>query len=512
MPAQQRTGFQGSNIYSLVAGMYPILADNTHVGPISRSAFSRQSMSAAPVIYNVIDDPTGLPPLMRQPYLQGNFIMQTEATSEVATIRSQQETEDLIPEAVNQFPSRARALMMATQAAITGNASFATSNTAQGAGAAIESGGRSAEEMIQPGGSDFQFVPSGQAGLGEGRANQPDLYNPITDQYVNVTQQRLDSASGGHGVYGQGGRNMVADIGDIRQDMINGVVTEEEGYDAITQRGMEYFRMRAADTWNPFIRDAREQVDSWAPASRNDQQRMARMREVMLSGNVGPAAAVGGQTVASQAVTNYASVGARTMTAQHLGNRTAMFAGGMLETYPIGPYTFGLFGPFTMRPGTDPDAYTYYTNKIGGYWYQNYYVSSPSEAVTGQSGTAASDARLRHAAWVTKSHDSGARRAAIGGLVSVGISANFTGARRLRPEIDLVNASEQMSNAIDGVVQTMTRAANPTGTVPAALEAILRSHTTSFSVNASNTMNGRHIWAAPYISIFGQQYSAGTPV
>jgi len=496
-------GFQGSNIYSLAAGMYPILADDTHVGGLSTSAFSRQAMSAAPTIYNVLDD-NQIGSTHRKPYLQGNFIMQTEATGDVATIRAKQEEEQLLPTAGQYFPSQVRSLMLAAQASITRN----QLNVVSQHYATIQSGGRSAEEMTQPG-SDFQFVPAGQTGLGEGAANQPDLYNPITNQYVNVTQTRLDSV--GHGVYGTAGKNMITEVAAIRRDMTSGAVSMETGYDAITESGLAYFQSRARNTWNPMIANAREGLEISGENTGGVQRRMGRMRELILRGDaegqLGSTAAIAGQVVSSIGATHFASVAARTMTGQHLGNRRAMFSGGMLETYPIGPYVFAWYGPFRMR-SSGTRMYEYYASKIDGGWMSNYNFSSPSENITAQSGIAASDARLRHAAWVTKSHDSGARRATIGAITTGAIFGYTSKARRLRPHVDLINASEQMSDAIDDVVQRMSSLR----TVPPELMAILRNHTSSFQVQQRDTMNKRNIWAAPYLSIFGQQYATGTPI
>jgi hypothetical protein len=492
--------FVGSNIYSLVVGMYPILADDVKTR-YYQSRFTKQAIVSAPSLYKVGHGNSlaeNLSP--RKAFLQGNKIIYSDAEGEVSKISKKQEDE-LSANSAQIYPVSVANLMNDAAGLVGGH------QVAKIIGS-ITQGGLAAEEMVQS--SELELGSREWSGIGEGefsKANPPDLYNIITKQYHNVTIQRLESAVG-HGVYGDQGREMAADIEDIRKAMKDKKVSMEEGYSAITARGLNYFRERAESTWNPMIRDARNTMNAHPTNNQDEKTRMARMRTIMLHGVVGPQprqvsanAARMGASIAGDYVSNFASKNARAMTAQHLGNRSAMFGNGMLEWYAIGKYTFAAYGPFMMHD-SGTNIYEYKVSQIDSSWIQNHNPSSSAQVVTKTVTEASSSARAQHAAYVTKSHDSQARTTIVGALVTAGIGGLTPNAGRLRPEINLVNASEQMSDKIHELVEKMSNL----DTVPPKLMALIETHKKKYTINDASNM--KSIWAAPYIGIYDQKLTS----
>ena len=105
--------FQGADIYSLISGMYPILADDVETG-YSQSREVRQNIANAPSIYNISTatryDPrqfAGSTSVPRKPYLQGNRISFTSATNvdDLGTISNMTE-QGLLRDVAPSFATR----------------------------------------------------------------------------------------------------------------------------------------------------------------------------------------------------------------------------------------------------------------------------------------------------------------------------------------------------------------------------------------------------------------------
>lgn len=502
--------FQGADIYSLISGMYPILSDDVETG-YSQSREVRQNIASAPSIYNITTatkyDPRqflGSTSFPRKPYLQGNKISFTKATDEddLGTISNMVE-QGLFRDVAPSFATRTSLMQMQAHMTIMG----AMQNRVGLQQAAIDSRAKSMEEQTQTG--EMQST----AGMSETEygetlgAQRIDLYDPIRNVYVNVTNQMQQSL--GHGIYGNLGKNMHAHITQIDADFRAGDITEEQKYDAIVNEGISYFKSRAADTWNPIIRHAMNLTLSGITAGyvlpNSASTRSAASRELQqIRGTVGSFdEASGFRAVQSMqgGVTNYASESARKMTKQHLGNPSQFFGGGIMETYVIGPYTFAEYGPFRGHPAGHPQQYQYRVNQIDGSWFQNYFASSMQRGNTGAIFDAERDARLRAAAFTVNTHGGERNAAAIGGSTTVGIGGFTMQAHRLYPEINLHNANAQFSERIGDLIRSMQNQ----DTMPIELSSIVEQHQSRFS---NLWYGGKEVWAGPYISLISPMYAS----
>jgi len=498
---QVGSDFAGANIYSIVSGMYPVLGDDVNTD-VSQGRDIRQFVDHAPDIYSVNDTP-------RKPYLQGNHIFYTSVLGTYGDISPQTE-QDLIDDAASQFPSRVAEMTEEAQMLLMGR--LETQTAVQQT--IINRSGKSMEEMRQGQGmelnpfkgSDYTFSDNSSGPLGGQRI---DFYDSITGRHFNVTTSMMGEIDGNHGIYGQLGRNMNTRISRIKAAYEQGEITEAQKYGAIVAEGVGYFRDRATNVWNPLIRTAKETMDRELK-SQGIKPTMAGRQKMMreLIGFEG--VAYDGILNQQTGVTNFANDAAREMLKQHMGNPAAMYASGAMETYPIGPYTFGVFGPFMMRSPTNPDAYTYRVSQIDGNWTQNYWATTPATSATFSEADAERQTRLAAASWVTKAHDSSARVASIGVATMSGINSNFTGAGRLRPEINLINASRDYSDRINDMIQSMQRMGSD---MPPEVQSILEQQQNRYSMQSGQShLGGRPIWAGPYIGIVSQAYTSGTPI
>tara|TARA_R100000152_G_scaffold19890_1_gene12546 strand:- start:1711 stop:3240 length:1530 start_codon:yes stop_codon:yes gene_type:complete len=497
---QAGSDFAGANIYSIVSGMYPILGDNIETD-VSQGRDIRQYVDHAPDIYSVNSEP-------RKPYLQGNHIFFTSVRGEYGDISPQTE-KDLINDAATQFPPNVAQMTEDAQMLLMGRLETQTSIMQT----TINKSGKSMEEMqvfgTQTVGDREVPIMESSPFKGHMGAQRFDFFDPITGRHMNVTQGVFGEIEGDHGVYGELGRSMNRRITQIKAAYDEGQITESEKYSAIVAEGLNYFRDRASNVWNPLIRRARNTMElelkqqKITPTMAGKQK---MMRELIGFEGVAYDGVMNLQT----GVTNFANDAARVMLKQHMGNPAAMYNSGVLETYPIGPYTFGHFGPFMMRPPTNPDAYTYRVSEIDGIWTQNYWASTPSISTTFSEADAERQTRLAAASWVTKAHDSNARVASVGAATISGINDNFTNAGRLRPEINLINASKQYSDRINEMIRSMQQMG---ADMPPEIEAILESQQNRYTMQGGQThLGGRPIWAGPYIGIVSQAYTSGAPI
>jgi hypothetical protein len=496
----------GANIYSLVTGMYPILSDDVKTD-FSSNRSGQQSTQDAPIAYSVIKDNYAT---ARQPYLQGNKIIFTSPENDdVGTISDSLE-QGLLAEVQDDFATHTQQMMMEAQMAISGSLESRTA----GQQAVINASGKSMEEMVQSGSIQFnRGEPSiADGGYGTIGGQGLDMYDPIRDVHINTTSQFITSR--GHGIYGEGGKTLHGDIKTINSDYERGDITKSEKYDRIVAEGIAYFRGRAAESWNPIIRHARGLLGS-NNIYRDNMKRMAKntprpsRRQVEMRTTVRDFSNKGFRAMSSLqgGMTNFASASARQMLKQHLGNPTALYNGGVMETYVIGPHTFGEFGPFIMnRSGSD--EFEYRVDKISGGWFQNYFATSDSRNITSSTFDAERDARLRHAAWITKTHRVAADAAAIGGSGTVALSGITATAFRLYPEINLHNANQQFSDRIHAMVRSISDMDSLARDAPELLN-LIRRHQEAYTNKFHNgKLGGTQVWASPYIGISGQQYSS----
>ena len=481
--------FDGANIYSLVAGVYPVLADDVSIGA-SHGRDIRQYVEKAPDIYSVNDDP-------RKPYLQGNHIFFTTVAGEYGNISAEAE-EELISDAGDLFPPIAQRMQESAQMIISGRLESQTAIEQ----AMINKSGKSMEEMSTEG---MQLSPfKGHLG-----AQRIDFFDPITGRHHNVTTSRLGDTIGDHGIYGKLGRSMNKRIQDIKKAYDDNSITEEQKYSAIVAEGLGYFRDRAANVWNPLIRNAREtllRAERESNLTNTNRVRQRLMRELVGFEGLAYQGIPNMQT----GVTNFANDAAREMLKQHMGNPAAVYNAGVMESYPIGPYTFGHFGPFIMNRAHSANAYEYKIDRIAGSWTQNFFASSPALSASFSEADAEREARLQNASWVTKSHDSSARVATIGTQTMAAINSNFTGiAGRLRPEINLVNASRDFSDRINDMIREMQDDIDDS--LPSEIQDILEAEQNRYTLrNGQKYLGGKPLWVGPYVGIISQKYTSGS--
>lgn len=480
--------FPAANIYSLISGFYPILSD-TVITKYSQNNDYRQGKALAPSMYDMVG---GIK--TRSPYLQGNKLVYTDAGGDVANISVAQE-EQILDRTQPEFYIRAEQLQRDAQVSFTGDI-VEDATTTQ---AAINRSGASGsiEEQFQQG----RYVSPRGDTYG---AQRFDFYDTELDRHVNVTIR--DVAQGGHhGIYGSLGGHLEEQVKQIRTMMMNNEMTDKEGYDAIIQQGINYFRTRAESTWNPLIRHSRNAVRQ-GPIARlfKGKTEQARMRSAV--GSLAPVAIGGLKDLNTHGFTSYASQGSKTMLLQHLGNE-ATYNDGAMETMPIDTYVHGFFGPFKMYgPNNKTQAYEYKVDEIDGYWYPGYFATlhEDKEILRGVSGRT-EEAQLTMKAGVNASHRAGGTVIDMAGTTSVAMGGFTAQARRLYPEVNIHHAKEQFSDRIHALIRDM----QDVETIPPELMSIINFHQRKFS---GEFYSGKQLWAAPYVGFIGQQYAAGANI
>ena len=485
--------FEGPDIYSLAAGMYPIVADNVSTG-YSHSTDVRQNNNTAPDIYTVQN-------IAVKPYLTGNKIIFSKAMGELGNFHNPSEEEQLIGE-MSQFATiQSAMLQQEAQTAITGDIIRETAGEQAIINRSAASG--SMEEHTQT----DRYISTGDLVSGEYYGGQKfDLYDTQLQQYINVTIN--DIRDMGHGVYGALARNHLHPQIESIDAMFNeGMITEEEKYDQIVEAGVDYYKTRADTTWNPMIRHARDSsvimMDKFAkPIDTNKSrsyQRQMQMRNTVRDFNA--EALHGMRSMNREGFTGFASQGSRTMLLQHLSQPSAMFGNGALETRPIGPYTFGFFGPFRMH-ARGPEKYEYITEAIGGAWGQGYFATLvEGRGLADNISLSTDEAQKTFFAGVTATVAGDTLTAAVNGTTAVAIGGHTARAARLYPEINVHHANEQFSKAIHGLIERM----RDVNTIPPELTEIISKNQQRFN---NRYQGGKQVWAAPYIGFFGQRYTS----
>ena len=485
--------FEGPDIYSLAAGVYPIVADNVSTG-YSQSTDVRQNNNAAPDIYNVQN-------IAVKPYLTGNKIVFSTATGELGNFHNPTEEEQLLGEMAQPATIQSAIVQQQAQVAITGDIIRETAGEQAIINKSAASG--SMEEHSQTG----RYIPTGDLVSGEYYGGQKfDLYDTQLQQYINVTIN--DIRDMGHGVYGALARNHLhPQIEQIDAMFDNGMITEEEKYDQIVEVGVDYYRTRAAGTWNPMIRHARDSpvimMDKFAKTVDTNKsksyQRQMQMRNTVRDFNA--EALHGMRKLNTQGFTGFASQGSRTMLLQHLSQPTAMFGNGALESRPIGPYTFGFFGPFRMH-SRGPSKYEYMVDEIGGAWGQGYFATlTEGRGLADNISLSADEAQKTFFAGVTATVAGDELTARVSGTTTAAIGGHTARAARLYPEINVHHANEQFSKAIHGLIERM----RDVNTIPPELTQIISENQQRFG---NRYQGGKQVWAAPYIGFFGQRYTS----
>ena len=482
--------FEGANIYSLVAGYYPILSDDVAT-EYSQNRHTSQSTVVAPSIYMAGST-------VRQPFLQGNKIMFTASSNYSIGQLSLQGESAMLDRYQPDFAVRAAQLQQQAQSVITDDIIMDEAERQ----AVINASGKSMEEMTQ--GGDVLFNTPELAGERAG-GQAFDMYDPIRKVHINVTNQYLSDK--GHGIYGSGGADLESKIKEINKRFEGKDKDENQKYKLIVNEGIEYFKKRAAQTWNPMIRHAREIINKGIiPMNRGKNAlSRARQRSRQMRGVMGSFSTEGFNAVADMQSgwSNFASESSRTMLKQHLGNPGAMYGNGVMETYVIGPYTYGEFGPFMMHKD-GARQYEYKVDRIGGNHFQNYFATSVSRGITNNTFDAEMDARLRQASYITKIHRGTSDAAAVGGMGAVAMGGLTTNAKRLYPEINIHNANKQFSDRIHGMMRSVRDLDSLESEAPELLEALeMNRHRYT-----NEYLGGKQVWAAPYIGITGQQYTS----
>jgi len=208
--------------------------------------------------------------------------------------------------------------------------------------------------------------------------------------------------------------------------------------------------------------------------------------------------------------TNFASKGAREMTLQHLGNPEAMFNQGVMETMPIAPYTFGWWGPFRMHH-SQQRLFEYRASEIDGFWTQGYFATlHEGRGILMGTATGTEEAMLSQKAAISASHRGSGMVTHIGGYTCAQIGGFTSYATRLYPEVNISHANEQFSRAIHDLVGQMSDL-DSTHNSPAQQELIsaIESSRHQFSqIDYQSHMNGREVWAAPYVGFVRQAYTS----
>ena len=510
--------FSAANIYSLVAGAYPILTDGTgrpDVGFSSNTSGIQATQQAPIVWYNhahyTYDAHVGERGA-RQPLLHGNKIIYSELNNyaSLGEVYTDQEEQELVTRTRPLLTNIAQSVMWRAQEHITGNIVTAAAEQQ----AEVNTSAKSMEEMAQSG-SPVVSTPQRQGeDLIGGQAF--DFFDPLRRVHVNATNQNIQAM--GHGIYGSGARRLHSHIDRINDAFNQGILTEEQRYDQIVQEGVDYYTNRMNNTWNPIIRHARNLVDSQNNPYRSNRG-MGKTsnwssqgtRNVEMRVTVSDFATNASQflsTVGTTGMTNYASESARDMLKQHLGSYNAMYNGGLFENLVIDNFTFAEFGRFAMFAPGSPNEYEYDISKFNeSRWMQNYFATSDAVSLSNVAYDAERDARLRHAAWVANVHQAENNAAAIGGSGTVAMGGLTAQAMRLYPEINLHNANEQLSDAIHNIVGNIRSLADLHQNSPE-LYNIVRQHQLRFTYAGLNT-NELHIWTGPYLSFYDQSSTSG---
>ena len=498
-----------SEIYSLIAGMYPMLENETGLRTdFSGSGDYRQSTTVAPTIYNVEGDP-------RQPYLQGNKIIFTDST-DPADITQTQEGQLITDMGGHLTPMADRLRQRVSDITTTAQEQGVVRQQAlQRRGAASGS----LEEQHQ----GSRFVGAGHWNNPQstvtslGGAQKFDFYDTDNDVYVNVTKQSIRDT--GHGIYGSLGTNLHTQIEAIDGMLDNGDITERQAYDQMVEVGIQYFQTRARDSWNPMIRHARDttdiqvnrldRIDKESGRSARSSARGAGMVRATLR-DFTAEAMEGLRSNQRVGYTNFASKGAREMTLQHLGNPEAMFNQGVMETMPIAPYTFGWWGPFRMHH-SQQRLFEYRASEIDGFWTQGYFATlHEGRGILMGTATGTEEAMLSQKAAISASHRGSGMVTHIGGYTCAQIGGFTSYATRLYPEVNISHANEQFSRAIHDLVGQMSDL-DSTHNSPAQQELIsaIESSRHQFSqIDYQSHMNGREVWAAPYVGFVRQAYTS----
>jgi hypothetical protein len=508
--------FGGANIYSLVAGFYPILADLEPEINYSQNTDHRQAGDEAPTIYRV-GGPVNNE--IRKGYIQGHKIVFADQDENVLQ-RISRRGETILWDSLQQdFEQRAQNLQDDAQGLMNDGELFTDAIQRQVEMNPSAASG-SIEEHFQPGsewGAPLDTEWGGGGGV-TGGSKRFDFYNTAIDRHLNVTISDIRTGEG-HGMYGQASKDLVAEVATIDRLHKDGHLTEEQKYDHITGAGIEYYSKRAKDAWNPIIRHAVKAVRTGPLAKHHkskkynneaaDVKKAIRQTQPRHMGkDFRSHAAKGIRNINRSGVSNFGSMGAKKMLQQHLGNE-ASYNRGSLESMPIAPHVFGFWGPFILESPKHPTTpYEYKVNEIDGFWAPGYFATLHEDrGILNGVSLRTDEAQAIHKAGVNASHQSGKTIREIGGAVTVAMGGLTGTAHRLYPEINIHHANEQFSDMIDDTIANMRSSA----TIPTGITDIVKAHMERYSFQFGKTTQ-LSIWASPYLGFIAQKYTAGTPI
>jgi hypothetical protein len=354
-------------------------------------------------------------------------------------------------------------------------------------------------------------VPSAMAetGLQQSQGNIGDA-KPLDFQQDKLIMNMTATSIGqqGHGQYGSGREILASMIATIDEELDSGQIKQREANRKKVEAAAQYFNMRIPQ-WNLQI----EQIKKSQGLDRNIKNKLltgSRLKKdeyaqfqkhFAAHGDIQAGAIAGMQALNNDwGTTGHFYSGSKQMTAQLLGNPDAFFSkNGVWETWPIDDYTFGWVGPFRgYRTGK---RQFHYHKPVRGYYTQGYDASQYAQHGARYGGVYMTDIQNRMAGFLNASHTNTDSTIKINSLVDIVTPSHMllTGALRMRPDVNLVQAGNAFNIAIDNLIKDSQNAAR--GMIPANVRSIMMKN--RFKLRQKNIdRNENSIWAVPYISFF----------